>query len=156
MGLMALGSAPSFALGGLITSYTNSQLTVFYVEAAILACTTFIFGLTVEETFGREKRAERRKEQQEREYTQAQEANEGTKGQSLFEMTFAKVLVWITAPLHLFARLLPAHDPLTGRRNYRLFVLGISFFCSSFVNMYSQGIVVYSTTKFHFGAKEVS
>ena len=58
-------------------------------------------------------------------------------------------------PFHLLARLLPSRDVESRRRNYRLTILGVSFLCGSFVTMYTQGAIVYATTRFHFNAKEV-
>lgn len=156
---MALGAAPSFAIGGLITSRTHSPLTVFYIGAGILAVMTVIFGLTVDETFGVERRAERKKEREielERARERERERGLNVRNQSRIRRSLRRAWSSISAPFHLITRVLPTRDLVTGKRNYRLFVLSLSFFLGSFVGKYVQGIVVLSTTKFHFAAKEVS
>jgi len=158
-GLGSLGRSPSFFLGGLITSLTGSYLTVYYISTAILVCTAVLFSLTVEESFPLERRAERQREIEEERRQRASASTSSLNSSDHPQAGRIKHVLsraWdsIAAPFRLLARLLPTRNPQTGKRNYRLFILGASFFFGSFVTQYVQGTIVYATTKFHFGARQ--
>jgi hypothetical protein len=153
-GLGALGRAPSFFIGGLITSLTGSPFTVYYVSFGLQLTVAILFGFLIDESFGPERRAER---QRELELQRAQRAETGTSPSQNGKVKQFLLRGWtsLTAPFNLLARLLPTRNSRTGKKNYRLLLLSISFFCGSFVTHYVQGVIVYATTRFHFSAKEV-
>jgi hypothetical protein len=106
--------------------------------------TAILHWLFVPETFGPEKRESLRLQHEE------ESAN------SLESKSFsAAIIAKVKAPFYLLGKLTPHKDTVTGKRNYRLFILAISFLASSWVLTYGPGMIVYSAAKFHFGAKEV-
>jgi len=144
IGLGSLGRAPAFAAGGLITSRTHAYLPVFYAASSVMFIVAVLHWLFMPETFGPEKREDLRR----------QHELENVNGGEPPKRGLAALGAQIKAPFYLLEKLMPHRDSVSGKRNYRLLILAISFLSGSWVLMYGQGLVVFSATKFHFGAKE--
>jgi MFS family permease len=144
-GLGALGRAPAFAVGGVITSWSGGYRDVFLVAASVMFLAGILLWLLMPETFGPEKREALRYEHERERGSVSEQSLKG----------IARVKAAVSAPFYFLGKLSPRKDAVTGKRNYRLLFLSTSFLCGSFVLSYAQGIVVYASTKFHFDAEKV-
>ncbi|KAG9120797.1 hypothetical protein FRC07_003564, partial [Ceratobasidium sp. 392] len=146
-GSIYFGLAISYTLGGVITTRAGNLTTVFWVQAAICATILLYIIIAIPETFGRDKRAARATEvAAERSRRRgAARPSLGTRSSSLERIrdttsTFARPfgLIW------------PRRDPVTGKRNKRLFLLSLAIISAVVGARYvGPAWLVFATNRFH-------
>jgi len=147
-GLRALGSAPSFTIGGLITTKSHHPVTVYYITTAIMVTCTLLIAFLVPESFGPEQREKLRKENLDKQRkTHERVGRPTTKIGRIFDKCME--------PLRRVRHLLPAPRPNGHGKNPRLFVIALSLLIASTVSGYNvTNVVVYANTKFGFDAEK--
>lgn len=148
-GSIFFGEAISFSLGGLITKWSGNVTYVFWIQVAICLVLFFYIVLALPESFGYEQRAARAAEV-------AAERSRGRSRDSRPNLTRSRSasLERVRDTAGAFSRpialIWPQRDPITGKRNKRLFILSVAILLAFTGSSYAgPGFLVYSTNRFH-------
>ncbi|KAK7028298.1 MFS general substrate transporter [Favolaschia claudopus] len=114
-GWSALGSILSFSFGGTITTRGGNALVVYVVAGGLWAAGLLYVWLILPESFLKEKRDA---------LLQRRDEPSGSPSSSRSHGIVSRASA-LLAPLKLLA---PVHDPLTGRRNWRLLICAVHMF----------------------------
>ncbi|KAJ6588992.1 MFS general substrate transporter [Mycena capillaripes] len=139
-GWSALGSVLSFSLGGTITTRGGNVLAVYYIAGALWIAALLYVWLLLPESFPKAKREELRLER---------ESEQTASGR------WQRILSSPAAVLAPLKHLAPAHDPRTGRRNWRLLICAVHMFFAGLGGGYAlPSLVTIVTSLYQYTPEE--
>ncbi|KZT23870.1 MFS general substrate transporter [Neolentinus lepideus HHB14362 ss-1] len=147
-GWSVFGGAISFTVGGAITTRFHNVLVVYYLSAAMFASIWVYVFLLIPESFSKEKRDELRRQRK----AKAQEAEVSVAGSRLDKAKHYLIRTVVPEPLKEFK---PTRNPVTGKRNWRLFYCAVHIIFTQLADAYGAvSMVLFLTAKHNYEPSE--
>jgi len=149
MGFAVLGAAPTYWLGGYISRH-SSVFAVFWCKFITAIAIIFYVILILPESFSTENREAARREME------LQRSAAPAQSHSKLVTLLRRPLDTMKSILEPLKHLKSSHNPITGRRNFRLLIITISQAFTGFGADYvGSGFVILATVRFNFKSEQL-